>query len=165
MNPYAAGCLVFGAWAVGVAVCDARSRRVPNALVLAGLAAAFAAALWRAGPAHAGPGTALASAALGFFALMPFYLLRVMGAADVKVFAVLGAWCGTQPLVALWIVASIAALVHALATLISARARSADGGRARVIAVGVPRGAPFATCLTVPALAWLALQWAAGGVR
>jgi prepilin peptidase CpaA len=165
MNIYSAGCLAFGAWAAGVAVCDARSRRVPNALVLAGLAAAFVAALWRAGPVHVGVGTAFASAVLGFVALMPFYLLRVMGAADVKVFAVLGAWCGAQALVALWIVASIAALVHALATLIAARARSGGGSRARVIFVGVPRGAPFAACLTLPALAWLALQWAAGGMR
>jgi prepilin peptidase CpaA len=164
MNLSVSGCLAFGAWAAAVAVCDARARRVPNALVLAGLVCALAAAYWRAGPMHLGVGMALASSALGFAALMPFYLMRVMGAADVKVFAVLGAWCGMQALVALWLVASVAALVHALALLIATRTRVGDGRRARVIAVGARRGTPFATCLTVPALAWLALQFAAGGL-
>lgn len=168
MTIYVLGCLAFGAWAAAVAVCDVRSRRVPNALVLAGFVAALAAACARAGPLHIDIGAALVAAALGFVALLPFYLLRVMGAADVKVFAVLGAWCGKEALIALWLVASVAALVHVLALLIATRlrrARSGDGRRARVIAVGARRGTPFATCLTAPALAWLALQLVAGGVR
>ncbi|QGZ61699.1 A24 family peptidase [Paraburkholderia acidisoli] len=169
MTLYVLGCLAFGAWAAAVAVCDVRSRRVPNALVLAGFVAALAAACARAGPLHIDLGAALVAAALGFVALLPFYLLRVMGAADVKVFAVLGAWCGKEALIALWLVASVAALVHVLALLIATRARrahtSSDGRRARVIAVGARRGTPFATCLTAPALAWLVLQLVAGGVR
>lgn len=168
MNTYLMGCLAFGAWALAVAVCDVRSRRVSNALVLAGFVAALVAAYARAGPLHIDIGAALLAAALGFVALLPFYLLRVMGAADVKVFAVLGAWCGKEALVALWLVASIAALVHVLALLIAARARrprAGDGRRARVIAVGARRATPFATCLTAPALAWLVLQLVAGSVR
>lgn len=168
MTTYLLGCLAFAAWAAAVAVCDVRSRRVPNALVLAGFVAAVAAACARAGPLHIDTGAALLAAALGFVALLPFYLLRVMGAADVKVFAVLGAWCGKEALVALWLVASIAALVHVLALLIATHARrprSGDGRRARVITVGARRATPYATCLTAPALAWLILQLVAGGMR
>jgi prepilin peptidase CpaA len=157
--------ILFVAWTAAVAVSDLRHRRVSNAWVAAGLVAAFACAFTARAPFGVDAEKAALGALAGLVALLPFYAFRVMGAADVKVFAVLGAWCGTQPLVALWIVASIAAFVHALATLVAARARSGDGGRARVLAVGMPRGAPFATFMTVPALAWLVLQWIAGGVR
>ncbi|MDR3096361.1 MAG: prepilin peptidase [Paraburkholderia sp.] len=164
MIPFYLSSLVFGAWAVAVAVCDCRSRRVPNTLVGAGLVAALAAALPHAGPAHIGIGQALAAAAVGLAALMPFFVFGMMGAADVKVFAVLGAWCGMQPLVGLWVVASLAAFVHALAMLIALRARAsvAASRPARLVTVGPRRGTPYAACLSVPALAWLALQLMSG---
>ncbi|WP_433703797.1 prepilin peptidase [Paraburkholderia sacchari] len=156
--------LVFGAWAVAVAVCDCRLRRVPNPLVGAGFAAALAAALLHAGPAHLGIGQALAAAAVGLAALIPFFLFGMMGAADVKVFGALGAWCGMQPLVGLWVVASLAAFVHALAMLITLRARApATAARpARLVTVGARRGTPYAACLSVPALVWLMLQLMSG---
>ncbi|MCG5073938.1 A24 family peptidase [Paraburkholderia tagetis] len=167
MIPFYLSSLVFGAWAVAVAVCDCRSRRVPNALVGAGFVAALTAALLHAGPAHLGIGQALAAAAVGLAALMPFFVLGMMGAADVKVFAVLGAWCGMQPLVGLWVVASLAAFVHALAMLITLRARAhvamARPARpARLVTEGAQRGTPYAACLSVPALVWLALQLMSG---
>lgn len=159
--------LVFGTWAMAVAVCDCRSRRVPNALVGAGLVAALAAALLHAGPARLGIGEALAAAAVGFAVLMPFFMLGMMGAADVKVFAVLGAWCGMQSLVGLWVVASLAAFVHALAMLITLRSRAPviSAQPARLISVGARRGAPYAACLSMPALAWLVFQLASGWPR
>ncbi|MFX1761832.1 prepilin peptidase [Paraburkholderia sp. A1RI-2L] len=155
---------MFGAWAVAVAVCDCRSRRVPNTLVGAGFAAALAAALLHAGPAHLGIGQALAAAAVGLAALMPFFVFGMMGAADAKVFAVLGAWCGMQPLVGLWVVSSLAAFVHALAMLITLRARApvTAARPARLAAVGARRGTPYAACLSVPALVWLVLQLMSG---
>ncbi|WP_321887398.1 prepilin peptidase [Paraburkholderia bannensis] len=163
--------LAFAAWAVAIAVCDCRSRRVPNTLVGAGLCAALAASLMHAGPAHLSMVQALAAAAVGLAALMPFFLLGMMGAGDVKVFAVLGAWCGMQPLLDLWIVASIAALVHALVRLIVLRTRSQalignriNSGASSAASAGW-RGTPFAACLTVPALGWLALQAMSGGLR
>lgn len=167
MNFSYIGSLVFGAWAAAVAIGDCRSRRVPNALVAIGLCAALAASLLHAGPARIGPAQSFGAAAIGFAALMPFFVLGVMGAADVKVFAVLGAWLGLQPLFGLWIVASLVAGVHALAALIALRWRS---GAARYqgmqsIPVGARRGAPYAAFLTVPAIAWLAWQFAAGGMR
>ncbi|WP_322070384.1 A24 family peptidase [Paraburkholderia bannensis] len=163
--------LAFAAWAVAVAVCDCRARRVPNKLVGAGLCAALVASLMHVGPAHLSLFSSLAAAAVGLAALMPFFVLGMMGAGDVKVFAVLGAWCGMPPLLDLWIVASIAALLHALVRLIVLRMRSHAfvGRRTNHVASSVTaagwRGTPFAACLTVPALGWLALQAMSGGLR
>lgn len=159
--------LAFFAWAVAVAVCDCRSRRVPNLLVGAGLCAALAASVLHAGPAQLGILHALAAAAVGLVALMPFFVFGVMGAADVKVFAVLGAWCGMQPLLDLWIVATIAALVHSLVRLVVRRMRTQEfiGHRINRAISGEWRGTPFAACLTVPALVWFAVQSVQGGLR
>jgi prepilin peptidase CpaA len=161
--------LAFAAWAVAIAVCDCRSRRVPNPLVGAGLCAALAASLMHAGPAHLGVVQALAAAAVGMAALMPFFLLGMMGAGDVKVFAVLGAWCGMQLLLDLWVVASIAALVHSLARLIVLRTRSHSLAGVRTKEGGAVsrgwRGTPYAACLTVPALVWLVFHTMPGALQ
>jgi prepilin peptidase CpaA len=159
--------LVFGIWAVAVAIGDCRSRRVPNVLVAIGLAAALAAALLHAGPARMGVAQALGAAVIGFAALMPFFVLGVMGAGDVKVFAVLGAWCGLHVLLDLWIVASLAAGAHAVTILIASRWRSSAARYqgVQIFSVGERRGTPYAACLTLPALAWLVWQFAAGALR
>jgi prepilin peptidase CpaA len=62
-------------------------------------------------------------AVIGFGALLPFYLLRLMGAADVKIFAVLGAWCGLTVLFEVWVISSILAGVHAAVLLLATRTR------------------------------------------
>lgn len=82
---------------------DVASRRIPNKLILAGLALGF---IWHAvGPMgrwsfdSVNPGAAgLFASFLGATALLvaffPFYLLRAMGAGDVKLMAVVGAFFG-----------------------------------------------------------------------
>lgn len=171
MNPLVSS-LVFAAWAAVVAVCDCRGRRVPNALVAAGLIAALTFALVHGSPFGMTPVRALAGAAVGLVALMPFFALGVMGAADVKVFAVLGAWCGVDALLGLWVAASLAAGVHAVVLLftmrVAMRGRTALSGSPAGPHAGqqassdfvprTPRGTPYAACLTVPAIAWLALR-------
>jgi prepilin peptidase CpaA len=163
--------LAFCAWAVTVAVCDCRSRRVPNMLVGAGLCAALAASLLHAGPAHLGILHALAAAAVGLAALMPFFVLGMMGAGDVKVFAVLGAWCGLQPLLGFWIVASAVAFAHSLFLIgvarvgVQAITARRESGKAAGLATGARRGLPYAACLTLPALVWLALPSLSGGLQ
>lgn len=148
---------LFVTWAASVAVCDCRSRRVSNALVVAGLAAALACASLE----HAPFGISLTQAALGALvglcALMPFFAVGVMGGADVKVFAVLGAWCGIHALLGLWIAASLAAGLHAVWLLLATRTRLAAIGRpsAPTFRLGQKRSTPYAACLTVPAIAWL----------
>lgn len=115
---------LFLAWAATVVGCDLRDRRVPNRLVMAGLTVALACAALHASPFAIAVTQVAYGAVAGCFALLPFFLLGVMGAADVKVFAVLGAWCGVSALFDLWVMASIAAGVHAFALIVAARVRS-----------------------------------------
>ena len=71
---------------------DVRTRSIPNAITLAGALAAFA-YFTVTGGAHA----LLTSAegwTTGLVLFLPFYLLRGMGAGDVKLIACLGAWLG-----------------------------------------------------------------------
>jgi len=151
---------MFVAWTTAVAVCDLRHRRVPNALVLAGLMAACACALTTRLPFGITPAQAGLGALVGLAALLPFFALRVMGAADVKAFAVLGAWCGPHALLDLWVVASILAGLHALALLLAARMRLAAPGRSGGASFDLRgrRATPYVTCLAVPALGMLALR-------
>lgn len=115
---------------------------------------------------------------MGLIALLPFFAMGVMGAADVKVFAVLGAWCGIHALPGLWIAASLAAGVHALWLLIRSRMAHA-GHTARIPFAGAGAGrltgatfemsgkasTPYAACLTVAAIGWLVLHASGGAAR
>lgn len=158
---------IFVAWAGWVAVCDFRSRRISNALVAAGLAAAFVCALSDHNPFGLSVKQAVIGGTVGFVALLPFFAMGVMGAADVKVFVVLGTWCGVSVLFNLWMVASVTAGVHAVFLLIASRTRVAAllQRRAPTFALGNRRATPFAACLTVPMIAWLASQIMAGLIR
>jgi prepilin peptidase CpaA len=111
---------LFIAWALAVVLFDCRLRRIPNWLVIAGLVAACALAVSGYSPFHIAITDAALGLIAGLLALMPFYLCGVMGAADVKIFATLGAWCGVHALPALWIAASLAAGIHALYLVVSA---------------------------------------------
>ena len=80
-------------------IADLRSRRIPNPLVLTGIALAFAAHALAYGtgtPPLAGPAwwSPLAGLLSGFALLMPLYLLRATGAGDVKLMAMVGAFVG-----------------------------------------------------------------------
>jgi prepilin peptidase CpaA len=100
------------------AVIDVRSRRIPNwvtgsAFIVGVLLNAWLAGLSGAGTADAwlyglgGAGAAIAGAALGGLILLPFYLMRVMGAGDVKLLAALGALLGPQLLVSVAVYGAI----------------------------------------------------------
>ncbi|WP_144154027.1 prepilin peptidase [Paraburkholderia sp. BCC1885] len=158
---------LFVAWSTSVAVCDCRSRRVSNALVVAGLAAALACAALGHGPFGISLDQAVLGALIGLGALLPFFAMGVMGAADVKVFAVLGAWCGMHALVGLWIAASLLAGIHAVWLLMSTRTRLAAIGRAGAptFEVAGKRATPYVACLTVPAMSWMAWHAFAAGVQ
>ncbi len=83
----------------GAVVFDLRSRRIPNRLVLAGIGLALAlhaVAPIAASPALAGPQwwAPLAGLGTGLAVLMPLHLLHAMGAGDVKLMAMVGAFIG-----------------------------------------------------------------------
>lgn len=161
------GILLFIAWAAVVAMSDCRWRRISNSVVVAGLAAALCCAFFQCGPFGISPVQAGLGAVVGLVALLPFFALGVMGAADVKVFAVLGAWCGMHALPGLWMAASLAAGVHALWLLITTRTRLAGLVRqsGATFELAGKASTPYAACLTVAASGWLVLQGMAGGLR
>jgi prepilin peptidase CpaA len=73
------------------ALTDLRGGRVPNRVVMAGALAATALAF---APGGVGWASALGGAAVGLLALMPLYVFRMMGAGDVKLLSVVGAFVG-----------------------------------------------------------------------
>jgi len=94
-----AAALALAALLLAAVIMDLRSRRIPNRLVLAGLALAVvshAAALLSGAPALAGPAwwAPLAGLLAGGLALLPLHLLRACGAGDVKLMAMAGAFLG-----------------------------------------------------------------------
>ena len=100
------------------ALIDVRSRRIPNWLTLGTLFLGLGLNAWLHG--FGGLTTAIFGAALGFALLVPFYVMRVMGAGDVKLLSALGALVGAQALVS---VAVYAALVGGAISLLILTAR------------------------------------------
>ena len=77
------------------AVNDLATRRIPNRLLLAGLACALGLRLLSADPVQ-GLLVSLGGCATGLAIFLPFYLLRGMAAGDVKLMAVVGAFVGPE---------------------------------------------------------------------
>lgn len=107
--------LAFNALLIAAVFCDLRTRRIPNSLVLAGLAlglmfqtvAPSGGGLFYgtgAGAGSLGPAQALLGAVTGLALFLPMYALRALGAGDVKLLAMAGVWLGAAPLAwaALW---------------------------------------------------------------
>jgi prepilin peptidase CpaA len=77
-----------------VALIDLRTQRIPNALsAMAALLGLIAQVSLNGGP---GLLSALAGAAIGLGMFLPFYLLRAVGAGDVKAMATVGIFLGAQ---------------------------------------------------------------------
>lgn len=80
------------------AVIDCRTHRIPNGLVLCGLA--YSLVFNALHPPHPGatPLWTLAGAGIGLLSLLPLYALGVLGAGDVKLMAMVGAFVGPAAL-------------------------------------------------------------------
>lgn len=111
---------------LGAVITDLRARLIPNVLVLAGAMTG----LLLAGLHPQGIGflSALGGLALGLAIFLPIYLLRAMGAGDVKLMAMAGAFLGPAAIAeaALWVLLTggALALVFALRRGIARRMAS-----------------------------------------
>jgi prepilin peptidase CpaA len=128
------------------AVNDVATRRIPNRLLLTGLACALCLRLLSPHPG-ASLLAALGGMALGLAMFLPFYLLRGMAAGDVKMIAVVGAFTGPgdvfQIAVLSWCAGGVMAL---LLVLLGGRLRLALGNLGAMLrgatapgATGTPR--------------------------
>jgi len=108
---------------------DLRARRIPNAVVFPGMLAALAlhalvpsgAGLFGTPMGGLGLASSLGGLALGLAFLMPLYALRLMGAGDVKLLAMAGAFFGAGQVLALTLATLLAGGV--LALVVAARQR------------------------------------------
>jgi prepilin peptidase CpaA len=101
------------------AATDLRSRRVPNWLTVPGLLIGIAANAWVSG--WSGLKASLLGAVVGLALLLPFVLLRSLGAGDWKLAGALGAFTGPSILVDLLLGSVLVAGVMAMALVIYKR--------------------------------------------
>ena len=99
------------------AVNDLSTRRIPNRLLLAGLACALGLHLMSADPG-ASVLTALGGMAVGLAVFLPFYLVRGMAAGDVKMMAVVGAFAGPAEAIEIAVLSWCAGGVMALLLIV-----------------------------------------------
>ena len=129
------------------AAIDVRTMRIPNWLTLSG--AGIGLALSWIGEAH--PGSALLLAAGGMLAglalMLPFWLLRVMGAGDVKLMAMVGAFVGLQQVVptvlSVFVAGGLVAVSFALYRRMFRRVAANVGDIVQQMAFGVLAGVGF----------------------
>src|SRR5438067_184480 len=116
------------------AVNDLATRRIPNRLLLAGLACLLVLNLLSADPGAAML-AALGGMGVGLAVFMPFYLMRGMAAGDVKLMAAVGAFTGPgeafEIAVLTWCAGGVMAL---LVVLVRGRMRLAIGNIGRILA-------------------------------
>lgn len=89
---------------------DIRARRIPNWLIVTGLAAGVGGA-W-VGSTEVGQ--SILGALTGLIIMLPFYLLRAMGAGDAKLMAVVGSFLGPMPVAGVTLLSLVAGGVFSL---------------------------------------------------
>ena len=120
MHPYTlmawlsagAALLVLAMW------CDVQSHRIPNPLVGAGLLMGAGLSLFDGG---LGWRESLLAATAGIAAFLPLYLLRILGAGDVKLMGAVGSFVGYPGVLSVALLTALAGAV--LAVLIAIRQR------------------------------------------
>jgi len=100
-------------WAGGL---DLRYRRIPNWLTVPGLLAGIAINTWAAG--WPGAKSSLLGAGLGLLVLLPFVLIRALGAGDWKLTGALGACLGPTRLVVVLIGSIFVAGIMAIGLIV-----------------------------------------------
>ena len=126
--------VIFTLIAIIAAICvsDYRSRRIPNALVLGGLAIAFSFHLLapsgygifdRFAPGAIGFSQAAIGALIAFSVFLVLYLIRAMGAGDAKLMAMFGALFGTEHVFGLIVLVFLCGGVLSIIRLFNAERR------------------------------------------
>lgn len=121
--------LVLAAWLMVAVWFDVRERRIPNLLVANGIVWGLALQsfapqgtglfeFWWGG---LGPWQALFGLAAGLALFMPLYLLRAVGAGDVKLLAMVGVWLGPQLLLGATLLTLLAGGVLAIVVMLASR--------------------------------------------
>lgn len=105
-------CLVLLVVLAAAVISDLRRHRIANALTLPALLIALALQIY--GDGWIGLGAGVLGALIGFAALVVFYVARVMGAGDVKLLAVTGAFLGPHGALIAAVTALIAGGVGAI---------------------------------------------------
>jgi prepilin peptidase CpaA len=102
---------------LAAALCDLRSRRIPNWLTVSGLAAGLA----LQGALAGWPGVRAAALGCGLALLiyMPLFAVRAIGGGDVKLMAAVSALAGPQSWLVIFILASLTGGVLALLLILS----------------------------------------------
>lgn len=153
-------------WLLLVVAYDLHQRRVPNWLVLAGAIGAVLALSSHIHPFGISWRDAVLGAGAGFGFMLIFYSRGVMGAADVKFAGALGLWVGLQPLLPIWIGASLLAGVHSTLWLLVHRSQRFTRLTEALSGVSTHdqddptahrrrRHIPFAAYLAIASLGWL----------
>jgi prepilin peptidase CpaA len=120
---------------------DLRSFRIPNWLTFGGAVLGLALSLLL--PSGQGLAASLAGWTLGLAILLPFYALRAMGAGDVKLLAMAGAFTGPAGVFALGLYSMVAGGVLALVVALGGgRLRETMRNLQGIAAAGVPVAGP-----------------------
>ena len=128
---------------LGIALlCDLRSRRIPNPLVVAGIVLGLAGHTWLQGPS--GLGIAASGMLVGLVCLLPFYISGGMGAGDVKLMAACGAFLGPVHILAAATFSLVIGGAIGMGWLYVSQLRNATDDIAATAASTAARGQPAA---------------------
>ena len=116
------GTIVLGALLILAAVIDWRTYRIPNWLTVGGMVFGLIYNTVAGATALSAFLTALAGLGVGLGVLLPVYMLRVMGAGDVKLMAMVGAFVGVPDILYAVLYSLIAGGVVALGFALYRRA-------------------------------------------
>ncbi len=119
------------------AVLDWRTLRIPNWLTVGGILYGLAYNATHATSVQAGLATAALGAAAGLALLMPLYILRVLGAGDVKLMAAAGAVLGAGPVFTAVLFVFVAGGFAAVLFAVSRRASRRFAQNLRFVAWGL----------------------------
>lgn len=122
------------------AVIDLRARRIPNwltaTLAIGGLAAAVT---WQG--ALVNWWQAALGAVVGLLVNWPLFALRIRGGGDVKLFAAVGTWVGPVSIIVVFVLATLVAMVVAIAQAVAHRRLRPVMRSTAELAVGLAHGA------------------------